>query len=226
MTAEAGAQPIDQPDRTLCGAKTRAGGTCTKRAGEGTGHPGEGRCKHHAGSTPSHELKGAVILARREAQVMGVPLHDVDPHEAILECIRIAAGEVQYASSQIWALEDHEAVGPLTTVKRRPLKGEYGAESPGVTVEEVTTEHPALHIWIAVRHQAMDRLVHYSKVAIAAGIAERQVQLAERYGEMIADVLRGALSDLGHDVDAPEVQTVVRKHLTVHAGGRAGGSAA
>ncbi len=35
-----------------CGAKTKSGGNCKRRAGAGTDHVGEGRCKHHGGKTP------------------------------------------------------------------------------------------------------------------------------------------------------------------------------
>lgn len=37
---------------TVCGAKKRKGGICTRPAGWGTEHPGEGRCKLHSGSSP------------------------------------------------------------------------------------------------------------------------------------------------------------------------------
>ncbi|MFW6437717.1 MAG: hypothetical protein ACOCZ7_01780 [Armatimonadota bacterium] len=37
---------------SICGAKTRAGTRCELRAGWGTDHVGEGRCKLHGGKTP------------------------------------------------------------------------------------------------------------------------------------------------------------------------------
>lgn len=39
----------------VCGGKTRSGGLCRRPAGWGTKHPGDGRCKLHAGSTPRGE---------------------------------------------------------------------------------------------------------------------------------------------------------------------------
>jgi hypothetical protein len=194
-----------------CAAKTRNGGTCRKRAGEGTSHLGEGRCKLHGGASPQAELAGVVTLARREAATMGRPL-EVNPHDAILECIRIAAGEVQYASEQIITLEHDDAVGPVTTMVERDAWGEQA-----VSYKQETKGPPALNIWIAVRHQAMDRLVNYSKVALAAGVAERQVKLAETQGHLLANVIRGVLRDLGV-ADRPEVPAVVRRHLTLVAG--------
>jgi hypothetical protein len=199
-----------------CNARTRKGTPCTFQAGWGTGHQGTGRCKLHGGASPQAELSGAVTLARREMLVMGRPL-DMEPHEALLECIRIAAGEVAYASERIAELDAADAVGPVVSTHRRPLKEEKGAEDPRTEVEEVRVEAPALHIWIVVRQHAMDRLVNYSKIALAAGVAERQVRLAEQQGQLLVEVIRGVLTDLGVN-EHPEAPAVVRKHLTLIAG--------
>lgn len=193
--------PIDP----RCGAKKKRGGWCTNVAGKGTGHVGQGRCFLHGGASPQAEVAGQVILARREMAVMGRPLN-VTPHEAILECIRIAAGEVQYASERIAELDLEQAVGPVVTTKTV----EFGEGSSHETAEGA----PALNIWIVVRHAAMDRLVKFSKTAIDAGVAERQVELAERQGQMLVMVIRGILGDLGV-ADRPEAPAIVRRHLSL-----------
>lgn len=199
-----------------CGAKTSAG-TCGKPAGWGTTHNGLGRCKLHGGASPRAEVAGQIQLAHREYQVMGVPL-DVHPHEALLECVRIAAGEVQYASERIAELDAAEAVGHVTSSLNRPLKEEKGAESVDFTVTEVRTDSPALHVWIQVRHKAMDRLVTYSATALKAGIEERLVHLAEGQGQLLAQAIQGVLAELGV-ADRPEVPAIVRRQLTLVAGG-------
>jgi hypothetical protein len=198
-----------------CGAKTRKGTPCRQRAGHGTNHPGIGRCSRHGGASPNAEVAGQVFLARREAAVMGRPL-DIEPHEAILECIRIAAGEVQYASERIAELEPEQAVAPLVSTHERPRKGEYGFEEHDDNVTETKTDQPALHIWIVARRQAMDRLVTYSATAIKAGIDERRVKLAESQGQLLVQVIRGVLQELGV-LDRPEVPGIVRRQLTLAA---------
>lgn len=207
-----------EPDH-LCRATNRQGNPCSQDAGYGTSHPGEGRCKFHGGASPQAELAGVITLARREAATMGRPL-DIDPHEAILECIRISAGEVAYASEQIACLEHEHAVGGVTTVKTRPLKGEYGEETADVMVTETTRDMGALNVWIAVRHKAMDRLVEYSKVALHAGVEERHVRLAEQQGQLMASAIRNILAALGV-ADHPDAGRVVRRELEVIAGGAA-----
>lgn len=198
-----------------CGAKTRAGGRCQRASGWGTGHSGVGRCKFHGGASPQAEVGGAIALARQEAVVMGRPLA-MEPHEALLECIRIAAGEVAYASERIAALEETDAVGPVITT--RPLKHEKGAESRTERVHE--EGEPRLHIWIVVRQRAMDRLVNYSKIALNAGVEERRVRLAEQQGALIAGAIRRILESLGV-ANHPQAPAVVRRELTLIAGGQA-----
>lgn len=203
-------------DPKACGAKTRKGTPCEQPAGFGTQHPGVGRCRFHGGASPQAELSGQVFLARREAAVMGVPL-DIEPHNAILECIRIAAGEVQYASDRIAELEPEQAVVPMTSTLTRPLDLGKEGESILDTVQEIKVEQPALHIWIVARRQAMDRLVQYSAVAIKAGIEERRVKLAESQGQLLVQVIRGVLQELGV-LNRPEVPAIVRRQLTLVAG--------
>jgi hypothetical protein len=193
---------------TACGAKTRRDTPCKRGAGWGTGHPGVGRCKLHGGASPNAELVGAVEIARRQMHAMGVAL-DVHPHQAIQQCIRIAAGEVQYATERIAELAPEDAVGPVVTT--RPLKYEKGAESSTERVEEHGP--PAAHIWIKVRHDAMDRLVAYSKVALAANVQEHAARIAEQEGQLIATAIARILADLGVG-DHPEARPVVRRHLT------------
>lgn len=150
---------------------------------------------------------------------MGVPL-DIEPHNAILECIRIAAGEVQYASEQIAALDPADAVLPLTSTLTRPLKEEKGAEDPMILVEEITVTQPALHVWIVTRRDAMDRLVKYSAVALKAGVQQRLVELAEGQAQLLADAMRRFAQALGFEPADPKVREAMRGSLTLIQGGQ------
>jgi hypothetical protein len=169
----------------LCGGKTRSGGTCAKPAGWGTGHLGSGRCCHHAGATPSHELAAAVDTARREAIVMGEPVN-VEPHELIISCIRRTAGEIAYCDEQI------------ATLKTAMVSTMFG---------------PQLHTWITVRHKAMERGVMFAATALKAGVEERAVRVAEQAGETMARLVRGILGELGVPLEDPRTREVVVRHL-------------
>jgi hypothetical protein len=195
-----------------CGAKTKHGGKCGRPAGWGTGHGGVGRCKFHLGTSPSHELSGVVELARREMAVMGQPLN-IEPHEAILQCIRIAAGEVRYCSDQIAELTVEQAAGPVETSVEKSGDSYSSEERKGP---------PALNIWILARRDAMDRLVTYAATALKAGVEERKVKVAERAGEMMADLIRGVLTDLGIPLEDPKTREIVVRRLRLIEGGQAG----
>jgi hypothetical protein len=208
-----------------CGAKTRADTRCRRPAGWGTDHAGHGPCKLHLGSTPNHQLAGVVHLARREMGAMGRPL-DIDPATALLELIRIAAGEVQWASEKVYEL-DHDAVFVVDqTTKTRPLSFGKEGESRKKKVREVTTTNEVrLHAWIRVRHEASDRLHAYVKTALANNIAERHVRLAELQGVALATAIRGILTDL-RVLNRPETPAIVRRHLAAISARGAGAIAA
>jgi hypothetical protein len=187
-----------------CDAKLRGrpGKTCRQAAGWGTGHPGAGRCRLHGGVAPQVELVAAVEEARTDADRFGrsLPAH---PVEAILEAIAFANGEVQYATTRIMELTDDELVGPVVTTRTRPQRLEKGAESQSERVAERQEGHPDLHVWIKVRHLAMDRLVHYSAVALKANVDERRLRLSEQEGQMLVDTITRIVVGLGHTLDKP-----------------------
>lgn len=186
----------DAPDDSnFCGARKKQGsGNCTKTKGWGTNHVGWGRCKLHGGNTPSGEAAAAKEAAQRTALIMGEAL-DVDPHEALITCVRIAAGEVAYCSTQIATLEQ---------------------------ATESTMFGQVLDIWIVTRQKALASLAKYSKMALDAGVAERQVQLAERYGEMLATLISGILGDLELSAKQQKAAPViVTKHLQSLEGAKA-----
>jgi hypothetical protein len=179
-----------KPAHGACAAKTRGGGKCKKQKGWGTDHLGSGRCKLHGGKTES----GTKAAAKEAALIMGEAL-DIEPHEALITCVRIAAGEVAYCSVQIAGLEK---------------------------ATESTMFGEQLNIWIKTRQVAMATLAKYSKMALDAGVAERQVQLAERYGEMLATLISGILGDLELTKKQQKVAPViVTKHLQLLEGAKA-----
>jgi hypothetical protein len=73
--------------------------------------------------------------------------------------------------------------------------------------------------------ESFDRLMRLEAVAANiskqghdAKIDERMQQLHEREVEVLVSVIRGILSDLGHDANDPDVQGIVRRRLQIVAG--------
>ena len=158
----------------ICGAKRSDGrAPCKMPAGWGTDHVGYGTCKLHGGSSRGHR----VAAARQEmaditsGRFMGNPI-DTDPATALLMCVQVAAGHVEYATRQVGAVPEHEGL----------VESEHGAQ---------------LHPWARIQAEALDRLARFTKMAIDCGAQASAVRLAERQGAELARVLTAVLDELG-----------------------------
>lgn len=195
----------------LCGAKIKRGGTCTRSAGWGTSHPGYGTCKYHGGATPNANKSAAVKIARS----MGEPL-DIEPHEALIACVQITAGEVAYCTLRIQQLSTEEYTGRPETHVDKDLALKTDSEGNALYDHlEQTTEHPVeLNLWITARAACMDRLARYSKMALDAGVEERRVRLAESMAMQLAPVLQAIFKELGlTDKQRDKAPAIVERHL-------------
>lgn len=210
MGAAASPDGTGKPETPRCGAERKHGGTCALPAGSGTSHLGFGNCRFHCGATPD----GVRYAARVEARHMAVEL-DMEPHDALLWCIRITAGEVAYSTRRISQLEE-DALLVREEREREWTGGEHGGGA-----ETTTSSQVSVHVWVEVRAHAVDRLAKFSKMALDAGVAERQVQLVERLGGEAAALIAGLFADLRltpeQEQRAPEI---VRRHLVALEGGR------
>jgi len=167
-----------------CGAKTRYGGICKNTAGMGTTHFGIGSCKYHGGNLANHTKHAA----KQQAIMLGAP-KDIDPVQALLWCIKITAGEVEWFTKQLETVETAQWF-------------------------EETLMGRQLHILARARADAINRLAKYSADAIKLGIAERAVRIAELYGTSIANLLKGVLQDLVLTEDQQKrVPEIIKRHL-------------
>lgn len=179
-----------------CPAHSRTGKPCGHIAGFGTDHKGVGCCKFHGGSTPTGRAAARRQAAEQAVVTYGLP-REIDPHAALLEELHRTAGHVAWLG---------QLVGDLAT---RDLK-QYEVREMGGLVER-----PA--IWVELYHRERKHFTAVAKTCVDVGIEERRVKLAENQGRLLAEVIRGVLTDLGV-VDHPEAPAVVRRHLTLVAG--------
>jgi len=200
------AKPRD-PDK-VCGGKT-PNGPCQQWAGAGTSHKGIGACKRHGGATPNHQVAAEKHMAVERMRTFGLPI-DTDPQTALLDEIKRTAGHVAWLSSRIQNLDDSQAA------YERATEGEEAESVPGVKepLLDKTMFGPKPSVWIGIYQTERQHLARVCKMALDAGVAERQVALAEQQGQLLAEVIRGILSDLRL---SPEQQqqapVIVRKHL-------------
>lgn len=195
-----------RPRNAKCNVKKKDGRKCKQPAGFGTDHVGYGPCKLHLGTTKAHRVRAALMEASHEARVMGFPI-DIDPMEGLLVVIRISAGEIAYMTDRISELTPKKAI-----IKKKKTISRAGDLDSYEEVEE--SNEAGLNIWISARHQAMERFAKFCKMAIDAGVAERQVKVAEGMGQMMGHLLSAVLGELNlNEAQKALAPSVVQKHM-------------
>lgn len=190
-----GAESPGDRDR-YCSARKRQGtGNCHRPAGWGTTHPGTGRCKLHGGNTPDHNTAAKMEIARRAVVTYGLP-REVAPDVALLEEVHRSAGHVEWLAGVVAAMEPKDLVWGITEQVDKQAT-EFGG---------VDTTHKAVpNVWLTLYQQERKHLADVCKAALAAGIAERQVKLAEQQGALMAEAVRriadGLLAAVLHLLD-------------------------
>ena len=157
-------------------------------------------CHKHGGSTPHIKAKAAV---RAEVLAWGLGDSNVDPGEILLRLVSQSAARAQRYAEELEAMvADDENLRDALIREARGEFGPVGEYAKGL---------------VELEERERDRCANFSAKAIAAGLAKRQVELAERQGQLMADMLRAALNDpeLGlTDEQRRMVPGVARRHLS------------
>lgn len=164
-----------------CTAKSRRSGKrCEKQA-----ILGATVCKTHGGGTPQVRSSAAV---RADFMRWGLDAPNVDPGETLLALVSQSAARVKkYAQEVQDFIAEAEAKGiPV----RKALVGDvWTTDETG----EAQKQGEYLRGLVQLENSERDRCAAFCKTAITAGLQERQVKLAERQGELIAQVLRSVM---------------------------------
>ena len=165
-------------------------------------------CQMHGGRSPQAQAKSAQLKAKakaaREVARLGARL-DVHPAEALIDLVQWTAGEVAYWRDVVTAVDADGGHRALTWGVTRVKDG---GDDRG------TTTAAAPHVAYQMLTSASDRLATYAAAALRAGVDERRVQLAERQGALVADVIRGVLDALNLSAEQWElVPTIVPAQL-------------
>lgn len=188
-----------------CHAKSRrTGQQCGRWAA-----PGGTTCIIHGARTPVVAAKNAV-----RAELLSWDLNDVteDPGEVLLRLVTQSARRVREYSMELASIVDQAGsleealIGDTMVLNNQGDRVKSGEYIRGIAQLEAAER---------------DRCATFSAKAVAAGLATRAVELAERQGELIADVLRVALADpsLGLTPEQRrQVPDVARRALAAVAG--------
>ena len=216
-----------------CSRRNKAGDPCGAQAIAGTD-----ACIRHAGvPTEQHKARGQVVV---ELSKWGISDRTLDPGVTLLQLMTQSFRRAElygelleeaYAAAERLAQYDTAALGDLppsvdshadrdralqdlervfTTGGVSALIGhQYAADKDG----GVFATGEAIRGLVTLEAQERDRAAGMAAKAVAAGLATRQVELAERQGQLVADVIRGVLQQLGHDLTDPDVLRVVSTQL-------------
>lgn len=203
----------------------RAGEPCKRRAGAGTDHVGIGRCKHHGGSTPTHQAAARKELARQACATLGIPI-DTHPAEALLREVCETAGNVEFYRQLVVALPTHPEPDEFVEVAGSKTGGYWQRGEPGVYgrtyhVSGIPTGEAKAHILVQLYNEERKHLLAATTAALKAGCDAKRVQIEEDKATQLAEVLRSFAIALGHDPSSEIVRTAFRAQLSVIAGGAA-----
>jgi hypothetical protein len=159
-------------NQAKCGAKTQSGGSCKNKAGFRTSHPGFGKCFKHGGASEN----GTKAAARAAVMAMASEA-DAEPSEVLLKAIRCDWGAVQYVQSR------------LSEINQKIIEAEG---NPDATLAAVTE----MGLWQDLYKGWVDQSAKHAKMALDAGVQERQIRLSEMIGAQFAIALQGIKAGL------------------------------
>lgn len=140
---------------------------CQRQAGLHTLHEGVGLCWEHGGHIGSGKVQGAVLMAHAYADAL-----DVTPWEALLDQVKLLAGQVAWLKDKVQKAEFLRQEDAL-----RPSDPDF--------------------IWVVMLEARGERLAKVSKMAIDAGVAERFVAQVELEASMMFQAALAGLDAAG-----------------------------
>jgi hypothetical protein len=157
-------------------------------------------------------------MVRAELAHWGLGDSVVDPGEVLLRLVSQSANRAEFLAGllqdQYERMDAGEAETSLPSRVRALVGGQWALNNKGdrVLIGE------AIRALVQLEGEERDRCSNFAAKAVAAGLLERQVRLAERQGELIADVLRAVLGDARLGLSAEQqamVPGLVRERLAI-----------
>lgn len=202
--------PVRHRDgKRLCRGHNKRGDPCGAFALQGSD-----LCDTHLFNPASRKK----AMVRAELERWGLGDAKVDPGEVLLRLVSQSAARAEFLAQLLAEQYDRVDAGEDTTTLPKRLSVLVGRTFALNRDGQPVPIAEAVRALVQLEGEERDRCANFATKAVAAGLLERQVQLAERQGALIADVLRAVLGDdrLGLSQDQLAiVPGLVREHLAI-----------
>jgi len=154
-------------------------------------------CSKHGGSAPQVKLQNRQRLALAEAaKLLGAPT-EIAAVEALQHVLWIAYRDLAFWRGAVDSLDERE---------RLVVRGAQGASMA--------------HVYVKQYNDAQERTARFAKLALDAGIEERQVRVLEEQATMVAEVGRRFVAKVAITLglsreQAAEIRDLFRRELAV-----------
>jgi hypothetical protein len=170
---------------------------------KGTAMHGQDVCHAHGGTAPQNraaaERRLALAAAERAMLTFGERVDVEDPGEEFFDLICWSAGHLRWLRERIQVLDEESLTWGIS-------RNKTGGDDAG------TTEEAGTNALLVLYERQFDRHAKLCAEAIKIGLKEREIRLAERYGDMMTTVFDGVLAELGFDPDDPAIAEIVERH--------------
>lgn len=197
-------------------------------------------CRNHGGSIPRVRARAAV---RAEVMNWGLGNADIDPAEILLRLVSQSAARAELygrllqeaydAAERLKAAHEADQLVLLTAggedgaaaeeQAREDLRRIFNTGGVAALIGKVYSDARDGSIYATgeqirglaeLEAKERDRCANFAAKAVAAGLAERQVKLAERQGAMILQVLTAVFNEVGLTAAQLEIAPdVIRRHI-------------
>lgn len=163
-------------------------------------------------------------VARRKAMVRAELAHwglgdsHIDPGDVLLRLVSQSANRAEFYAGLLQEQYERMDAGEEETTLPSRIRSLVGAAFALSNKGERVVIGEAVRALVTLENDERDRCCNFAAKAVAAGLLERQVRLAERQGELIADVLRAVLGDERLGLSAEQralVPGLVRERLAI-----------
>ena len=153
-------------------------------------------CRMHGGGAPQVKTAAAERVRQAEivemARVYGVP-REVEAAVGIREEIWRTAGTISWLGEIVAGLKQEDIVFGTTRLERSTGTGT--GQRGGDTESTTAVREAKLNLWVELLFRERKHFAEICAKAVALGLADREVQIAEQQGRLVASIVRAILGD-------------------------------